>query len=197
MQIQNGINLLWPTPLYKTTIDQEFCGELLNELFTQNVFEQCANGEDNILDIDTPIIGKFHGIVENCFSDYFEAVLGMNLEDYERGYKSWITGKPGMYNMQHHNHSGSPFVSVFYIFAREEDVGGEIVLNDPRVNANRGYLPEFQDSFKSLSHKPVTGDVLIFPGYLYHSVNPFMSDMRVAVPVDLLLYGKKDGRVES
>jgi len=95
--------------------------------------------------------------------------------------------------MQSHNHSGSPFISVFYIYADDEkDVGGELILNDPRTNANRGYSEDFQKIFQSIKHKPITGDVLVFPGYVYHAVNPFMSNLRVAIPVDLFLDGKEE-----
>lgn len=190
--LDEGINNLWPTPVYKTSIDKDLCDRLLNVLLQEVDFENYANGRKNLFHLDNPNIKEFKQEAVRIFTDYFDKALGKNLEDYHTSYKAWATGKPGTYSMATHNHSGSPFVSVFYIFAQEQDLGGELVLNDPRANANRGYMNDFQEPFRPLQHKPVTGDVLVFPGYVYHAVNPFMSDLRIAVPVDLFLDGRDD-----
>jgi hypothetical protein len=192
--LKEGINNLWPTPIYKTTIDQTTCDSVLNFLMTEVNLEDYLLGGENLLQVDNPVIKEFQKEVHNIFSYYFKNVLDKNLETYNASYKAWVTGKPGKYNMQVHNHSGSPFISVFYIYVQDEkESGGELILNDPRTNANRGYTEDFQYIFESLKHKPITGDVLVFPGYVYHAVNPFMSNLRIAVPVDLLLDGKEDG----
>lgn len=189
--LKEGINNLWPTPVYKTTISQELCDKILNLLMTEVSMDDYLLGGKNLFQINSPVIKEFRKEVHDIFSYYFKNVLGKNLETYNASYKAWVTGRPGKYSMQTHNHSGSPFISVFYIFAQDEqDVGGEIILNDPRTNANRGYSQDFQKIFESLKHKPLTGDVLVFPGYVYHSVNPFMSNLRIAIPVDLFLDGK-------
>jgi hypothetical protein len=146
--LKEGINNLWPTPIYKTTIDQTTCDSVLNFLMTEVNLEDYLLGGENLLQVDNPVIKEFQKEVHNIFSYYFKNVLDKNLETYNASYKAWVTGKPGKYNMQVHNHSGSPFI---------------------------------------------TGDVLVFPGYVYHAVNPFMSNLRIAVPVDLLLDGKEDG----
>jgi hypothetical protein len=192
MQVLNeGINNLWPTPVYKTKIDESLCNRVLDFLLQQeNNFQDYANGNKNLFYVDNPSMKDFRQEVIKIFTDYFDKALGKNLAEYNTSYKAWATGKPGTYSMATHNHSGSPFVSVFYLYAQEKDLGGELVLNDPRVNANRGYTEDFQEPFRALHYKPITGDVLVFPGYLYHAVNPFMSDLRIAVPVDLFLDGK-------
>ena len=189
--LKNGINNLWPTPVYKAKINNALCDKMLNFILQQeNDFQEYANGRKNLFYVDDPSIQEFRQEVVKIFSEYFDKALGKNLEEFNTSYKAWATGKPGTYSMATHNHSGSPFVSVFYIYAEEKDLGGELVLNDPRSNANRGYTEDFQEPFRALKYKPVTGDVLVFPGYLYHAVNPFMSNLRIAVPVDLFLDGK-------
>jgi len=190
--LNQGVNNLWPTPVYKTSISPELCDNLLNILLQEIDFEEYANGRKNLFHLDNPVMKQFRQEVVKIFGDYFDKVLGKNLEDYHTSYKAWCTGKPGTYSMATHNHSGSPFVSVFYIFAQEQDLGGELVLNDPRTNANRGYMSDFQEPFQPLQHKPKTGDVLVFPGYVYHAVNPFVAKLRIAIPVDLFLDGKDD-----
>ena len=190
--LDDGINNLWPTPIYKTSIDKELCDKVLDVILQEPDFQEYANGNKNLFYLDNEVFDEFRTTVRKVFKDYFSKALDKDLSEYGSSYKAWVTGKPGTYSMASHNHSGSPFVSVFYIFAEENDVGGELVLSDPRANANRGYLPDFQEPFAPLKHKPKTGDVLVFPGYVYHAVNPFMSRLRIAVPVDLFLYSKGD-----
>ncbi len=189
--IKDGLNQLWATPVYKTKINNDLCNELL-ELLLQKDFNDYSNGSTNLFKIESPVVEKFKKEVFKIFDEYFKIALSKNLKDYNSSFNGWITGRPGAYYMKNHNHASSPFVSVFYIFASETDQGGEIILNDPRVNANRGYMIDFQDPFNPISFKPITGDVLVFPGYLYHSVNHFMGSLRVAVPVDLFLDSNED-----
>ena len=191
--LKDGVNNLWATPIYKTRIDQKLCDDMLNLLMTEVDMDDYLLGGKNLLTVNSTVIKQFRNEVHSIFSYYFKNVLDKNLETYNASYKAWVTGKPGKYSMQSHNHSGSPFISVFYIYADDEkDVGGELILNDPRTNANRGYSEDFQKIFQSIKHKPITGDVLVFPGYVYHAVNPFMSNLRVAIPVDLFLDGKEE-----
>ena len=90
--------------------------------------------------------------------------------------------------MQIHNHSGAHLSGVFYILSEEQGAGGDLVLHDPRSNANRGYDEHFNPMFARNSVIPETGDFMIFPSFTYHHVNPYFSQMRICVPVDLYLY---------
>ena len=89
--------------------------------------------------------------------------------------------------MPKHNHSGSHLSAVFYLLCEEKN-GGNIVLHDPRTNANRGYIDEFQSMFEKIKFTPSSGDVLIFPSFLYHNVETFNGKMRLAMPVDLTIH---------
>lgn len=183
--INDGINQLWPTTVYKTKLNNTLCDDLL-EIILQKDF----NGKTDLFNTESPIISKFEKEVYKIFSDYFRLALSKNLDDYTASFKSFVTSNSGAYSMPSHNHSSSPFVSVFYIFCSDSNKGGDLVLNDPRTNANRGYMTDFQDQFSPIHFTPSNGDVLVFPGYLYHSVNPFIGSLRIAVPVDLFLDNK-------
>lgn len=194
MQLLNdGINNLWATPVYKTSIDGDLCNHLLTYLLQNVNLESFAKAQTNLFKLDDPVIEKFRIEVIKVFGEYFDMALHKNLHDYRASYKAWTTGQFGAWSMPTHNHAGSPFVSVFYISADEHDSGGEITINDPRTNANRGYTEDFQEPFRPLKHKPKTGDVLVFPGYLYHAVEPFTGTLRMAIPVDIFLDDRDDG----
>ena len=45
--LEDGINNLWPTPVYKTSIDTELCDKLLNILLQEIDFESYSPSEKN------------------------------------------------------------------------------------------------------------------------------------------------------
>jgi hypothetical protein len=76
--------------------------------------------------------------------------------------------------------------------AEEEDKGGRIEFVDPRTNANRGYPRVLHKQFTETIHQPKTGDMLIFPSFLYHHVHTYYSNNRFCLSVDLTLHIKHD-----
>jgi hypothetical protein len=86
-----------------------------------------------------------------------------------------------------HNHAGSPISSVFYLMNEEQQAGGELVLMDPRHNANRGYQEQFKPMFENQYYAPKSGEFTMFPGFVYHHTLPFKGKIRLAMPVDLFL----------
>ena len=183
--LKSGINHLWASPVYKTSISEEQANSLLNDIMSvEDISEPRPNSLDNDLSERVPLLKQ---LAVEKFSEYLKLAHNKNLDDYYYKLSAWLTGSSGGYSMDLHNHSGSPFVSVFYLMCEEKDSGGELVIQDPRTNANRGYLPDFQEHFAPVEFTPASGDVIIMPGYLYHSVKVYKSNMRFAVPVDLLL----------
>ena len=84
------------------------------------------------------------------------------------------------------------FIDELITLAEENDSGGEIRFHDPRHNANRGYDENFKHHFEDKVILPKTDDVVIFPSFLYHSVSPFYSGLRIALPLDIMLIRRKD-----
>jgi hypothetical protein len=179
-----GINLLYPTPVYLSKITEEQCNIILSDcLINENLSSPRSDDTSNVINF-SPTLKK---LAEEKFSEYLYEVFKVDLSEYKHSFKAWLTGNQGGYFMDTHNHSGSPFVSVFYVLSEQEKVGGELVMTDPRPNANRGYFDEFIKPFSPTIFQPSTGDVIIFPGYLYHQVRPFHSKLRIAIPVDLFI----------
>jgi hypothetical protein len=184
--LKSGLNNSWATPIYKTSITQDECTSLLNEIMkTENIVKPQSDFSDGSLTDRIPLLKTLADIK---YAEFFKEALEMDLNDFEYDFKSWLTGSTNGYNMDIHNHSGAQFAAVFYLLAEEQDQGGELVIHDPRVNANRGYdSNKFKHFFSPIEHTPSTGDVLIMPGYVYHSVRPYHSSLRIAVPVDIFI----------
>jgi len=152
---------------------------------TENIVKPQSDFSDGSLTDRIPLLKTLADIK---YAEFFKEALEMDLNDFEYDFKSWLTGSTNGYNMDIHNHSGAQFAAVFYLLAEEQDQGGELVIHDPRVNANRGYdSNKFKHFFSPIEHTPSTGDVLIMPGYVYHSVRPYHSSLRIAVPVDIFI----------
>jgi len=190
--LKSGMNNLWPNPVFLGEIEQQ---TLLDETI-QSIFE--------FVDLDRPT-GDFQEfdplhdgpsklkdfrdrVVYPAFENYMNK-LGYDIGDFEDArLKSWITGVRNGYMIPAHNHSGASFSAVFYLLCHSEtNHGGELVLQDPRSNANRGYKNPFKPMFENSVFAPASGEYVIFPSYLYHHTMAYTGKMRLAMPVDLFL----------
>ncbi len=190
--LNDGINNLWPTTIIKDTIkDKELLDAVTNELFVMyDLYDPPSDiRQDNIFNSGSPVLERFKNeIVMPCFDRYLKEVYNIELKNYPHSFlRGWVAGYANGYFMVNHNHSGSHLSAVFYLLAEEDNSGGEIIFEDPRVNANRGYPTEMLTHFKALSHQPKTGDLVVFPSFLYHCVSPYNNKYRLAVPVDFNL----------
>ncbi len=185
MTLKSGLNYNWSTPIYKTSINCVELSSLLNQVMnTENVSTPQSDFNDGSLTDRIPLLKT---LAEIKYTEFFKDALGMDLKDFDYGFKSWLTGSKNGYSMDIHNHSGAQFAAVFYLLAEEQDQGGELVIHDPRNNANRGFGSRLQHLFNPIEYIPTSGDVIIMPGYVYHSVRQFHSSLRLAVPVDMFI----------
>jgi hypothetical protein len=189
--LNNGYNDLWPTKVYVGNMEnKDLVEELIQDLLVMPYDEIVGEGQkNNILNLEIPVIQNFKNkVIIPSFEKYLNDVCNCSLQEYsDFKLKGWITSYKKDYEVYLHNHSGSEFSAVFYLMAEEETSGGEIVFIDPRHNANRGYDLNLKKSFVPISHLPKTGQLLIFPSFLYHWVNSYSSQMRIAMPVDIFL----------
>lgn len=109
---------------------------------------------------------------------YIEEVSNkkINLEMKE----SWtrITKKYGISSP--HSHADNTVIGVYYIKTSENC--GDLLLHDPRGSHN--FVPKFEINTQGLFESsrsfyritPKAGDLVLFPDYVVHSVEPNMSD---------------------
>lgn len=190
--MEYGLNHFWPSTIQLSKIkDNDLLSDLCQEILTSNYvydppsdfqsFDFLAQGSKNAK--------KFlKNEVIPAFDDYLNQVINVSLKSYKNyNCRSWLAGMKGGYFIPTHNHSGASLSAVFYLLSEETDKGGELEIMDPRTNANRGYDENFKKLFDKKTLLPSTGDIVIFPSFLYHYTLPFTGSMRLAMPVDLYL----------
>ena len=99
---------------------------------------------------------------------------------------------PGGYNMPH-VHPNSHFSGVYYIKAPKDS--GNIVFNEPKTGAHM-IMPRRKEGkppshlWKEVHVDALEGRILIFPSWLWHSVQPNKSnDIRISVSFNFLQKG--------
>jgi uncharacterized protein (TIGR02466 family) len=95
---------------------------------------------------------------------------------------------PGAFNTPH-VHGGTYWAAVYYVRVRKGD-GGELVLHDPRMPGLRMHAPHlrFKNSGPELRAeiKPKEGLLVLFPGWLSHSVEPWQgSGERISLAMNI------------
>jgi hypothetical protein len=190
--MNEGYNNLWPSTVRLGKIEnqellEEFCQAIFNEVDLNRPLGSVFQGYDLLRD-GPEVMQQFRDqVVWPVFKEMLD-YHGVDLNDFpDRRVRSWITGAKAGYMIPAHNHNGASYSAVFYLIAEEQNAGGELVILDPRANANRGYKDQFKPLFENVVYKPQSGEFLVFPSYLYHHTIPFGGSLRLAMPVDLFL----------
>ena len=110
------------------------------------------------------------------YKDFLKEHFNLDLENFNYEIREWETTPGSGYWLAPHNHGHSHFTAIHYSYVSGE--GGELILHDPRANANRGFPQEFGSAFAPYIIKPETGMTAIFPSYIYHTVAPFRGMIR-------------------
>ena len=183
-----GLNDLWPTKVMVSEItNKDILENVTNDIIKNYVsnppndfqkFDVLKDGGESFKDFQKHV-------VEPIFNQYLKEVYNIQLEQCGKySFNSWLASPKFGYTIGAHNHSGSSLSAVFYIFCEEPHKGGELVLMDPRTNANRGYPDQMNDIFSEKLYTPKTGQGVIFPSFLYHHTRLFTGNLRIAMPVD-------------
>lgn len=188
MKLTTGINNLWPTPVYYGTIEnKELLDNVCQQLLISSSITSTFQEYDPLADEEDSTMQQFKNqVVWPAFTEYFD-ILGIDISKFPaRRLRSWLSGVSN-YMIPVHNHSNAVFSAVFYLLSESSARAGELILVDPKTNANRGYKAEFKHLFENKIFSPSSGEYLILPSYVYHHTVPFTGSIRLAMPVDLFL----------
>ena len=180
------ISEYWPTSIGHVNFVNE---KLLNHIFDNYNFSELKADTHNIFDSDkSKVMIEFQKTVKTHLSHYIKSIY--NCTPKKLKLRGWLTGNIQGYSIMEHNHSGAAFTAVYYALAESRNQGGEIHFTDPRSNANRGYPAPYDSIYKPVKHEPRTGDLLIFPGFLYHYVSAYHQNNRIGLTIDVFFEGK-------
>jgi len=186
-----SLNYYWSTPVLTDVIlNKNLLEKTSNYILSNygdNIKVKANLLNENILE-DQNLNDFQKEIIIPSFDVFYKKEFGFSVLEKKFHLKGWITGYGSCFSMPSHNHSGSQLSAVFYLIAEEIDKGGNLILHDPRFNANRGYKEEYNKWFQSKNITPKTGEYIIFPSFMYHNVEKFLGKIRLAMPVDLILY---------
>jgi uncharacterized protein (TIGR02466 family) len=118
---------------------------------------------------DRPAFGPLKQEIERCFAAAFADAALLKLPDcWTQAWVNWQ--EPGGFN-HFHSHGTAALSAVFYL--RVPPGSGDIVFRDPRPGVILTGLKGDGANCQSVaSHSPKAGELLIFPGWLEHAVEP-------------------------
>ena len=182
---------LWPTTMMVHEVEDE---ELMSEslAFLMSNRKELVNKENKkscILE-NEPLKQLKEKVFLPAFDKYLQETCNRKLDDWSYNLNGWLVSYGEGQSLNYHNHRGSQLSSVLYMMADSEDDGGDVLFTDPRQNANRGYDLHFSSWFESFRLKPKCGQLIVFPSFLYHYVETYRSNIRMALPVDCFLQNK-------
>lgn len=169
---------LWPTSLAQFKWeDQTSLGNVVNDIILKF--------SEGISDSERPDISEYnelqsaHSFIDNSIKSYLNSDFP-NQETYSFSWWVHVYRQGATHHI--HNHLGSQFTGILYLATPA--IGGELVLHDPRGNANRGYNQNLNSMFAPMVIKPEAGDLFIFPSFVWHNVET-VKDMRICMPFDV------------
>ena len=187
----------WATPFYRHRADSQQAARvteyvLANETESrrkpdspQRAHPGVFESSFDLLDWGSEVTAELKQLFHNHLAGVVKTANGIDdaaLKNLRFHSHCWfhVTRQGGYF--PHHNHPLASWSLVYCADPGDEDApdfeSGHLVFHDPRATAsmyldtaNRQMRREF--SFDAVRMRPVAGDVLIFPSYIMHAVEPY------------------------
>ena len=182
----------FPTVVYRAIVGN---AESLNESLLEAIYEERESDKEGIQRSNYKALGGWHSknhlykspkyarLVKEIFNvtEIMSDELGYDRNRCLKIGTMWsIINPPGCVNRSH-IHPGCNWSGVYYVNAPEDS--GDIIFTDPRTEAIMNqvqYAPgkkRPQPVWNKVNIKPVAGKMLIFPSWLFHSVEINKSEL--------------------
>jgi uncharacterized protein (TIGR02466 family) len=140
------------------------------------------------------VVGQWHEWVLGCFADVLRMITrdGRAANDPPVRTIAWAnTNRRGDFKKMH-LHQERHWAGVYYVdIPNDNDRGrqeGFIDFLDPRNGAAMMPVPHARDFPPRITVEPAPGMLLMFPSWLYHSVNPHYSERpRISIGIDFII----------
>ncbi len=146
--------------------------------------------EGDLFAIDHPSLRKLHAEVLSAAAEVRALATGVDTPLTDGWVvEAWANvNRRGAWNAAHqHNRDGNQWAGVYYVRAgsSSEQTGGRTVFQDPTAVA-APLDPQRGAFVRELAIVPVEGEMVLFPGSLFHRVEPYESDEpRVTIAFNL------------
>jgi len=179
---------LFPTPIFHLEVEnfKKLNIELENYILDLKKKDKVGQKKSNYGGWHSPFFNqkndntpkKFADIAQNFIKKIFVDEMGWEYNpDKIKTTGMWsIINKKGSFNIQH-NHPNAYLSSVYYVKVPKNS--GNIKFFDPREQKNIRFpkIINYTDASAVITEiTPKEGDLLIFPAYLYHSVDENLSE---------------------
>ena len=195
------MHLFFPTPVWSEKIEnyEKVNKEILAYIFNLQKEDPVGIVKSNFKgwhskDFDMKDIGPINfvtAIKDNINTSIKDMNWDLNIQSVKITSMWAIINEKGAWN-QKHQHSNSDISAAYYVTAHEEC--GDIVFYDPRpARVYKQPLSKSPNKLNGTVHsiKPETGMLVLFPSYLYHSVNTNKSEKkRIVISFNLSLEKK-------
>jgi uncharacterized protein (TIGR02466 family) len=173
---------LFSTPVKVVSINNfieinNLCGKAMSKKFINNIFENLDEEESKY----------FQNLFLNEAENYYQEIIGKKIN--LKIVSSWTSITKKYEIVTPHAHPQHTLVGVYYI--RTPDQCGDLLLHDPRGSNDFDIRFEKDKYGNNFSHrsfyriKPKIGDLIFYPAYLAHSVEPNMSDdIRISLAIN-------------
>lgn len=180
--MKGEIYSLFPTAVGRYSLERNFTKKELNFINSQDLVPNTGNKTSkNRYVFKRKALSSLYEFSVECANHYLKNIFCPKHEISLRITQSWLNyTKKGEYHHQH-KHPNSFLSGVFYINAdRDRD---KILFATPVVSGNIDIPPESHNFFNSKEWwLPVSsGDLLIFPSTLHHSVPGTETDNRISL----------------
>ena len=172
-------DLLFATPVTEYDLDLSICNDakkiLLQEVeFDTYPLNYCTKDDLNI----RPEFADVRECIEQASRHYALEVLKVDFDTLSLT-GMWANVHKNNFGHCIHQHPNSFFSGVVYIDVPDDMKGGDLILVDPRQAKNMVYpnfIGESAISDRWMTYTPKTGKILLFPSWLEHGTNAYLSD---------------------
>lgn len=176
----------WATPVWEvdTGFDGKFNANLIREI---NLIHSSPGNEFNIWEYDTPCVSALRQKTIDLVNEVASPEIPSYIKKKLTITRGWVNFHKTGESLATHSHGNTTIACSYYV--KVPPNSGDLLMYDPRGGVNWGW--EIEGGIVGVKHtrvKPKEGSLVIFPGFLLHSVETNRSPMpRISLASNFIL----------